>query len=1594
MTVRAARVRGTIAAASSQQTGSVRLAAGHEVDAPDHEPGADAGGRFAHNFGDLAPPRVSNRGDPSERAADRVADALVSDGRPLPLGGVRVHADAAAAVDARALRARAFTYGRDIYFGLGAYQPHTPAGRWLLAHELAHTQQPMGDVIARYAIDAPLPESAYVERDTGLDEPVVTELIAALRADPADVSGGASRILGRLSPERRNAILVDLSARQPSQPPMARSRDSKTNERGSSSDSIGPNRVADASPTSRGRPPGTSRAAGPEQAAVMSRSLESTPLRPASNPSPAIAQGATDGRRVGRQNQPSSPSQAAVEGVAQPAVNEGLTTGDDSGSGPLRLAALFDLPSPPAPESIALSGGLTEGIDEADASAPLASVAPFESTDSTRAVDAETRPLALQTETYTREATNVPGAGGVSEVPEEAGGASAEEPRATGGEVEAMASSLEQALPNARASMEALALTTSQGVRSRAAAARAGIGADVERTASGVTADTNALRARFAVSVAAAHTQINIGLASRMAEVSQAGEDSRANLREIFATHRAEIERSVSDSIVEAEQLRTDYATRAQERNREDKRRATQLGRTAAGRFPRTERGWHQSSAAYGVADETVRKMDEQEPEIIAAIEEITAPLPETFETLGDSALERFDAGLPELEAGVASQVTAAHVALRAQATRAHQGIDVFADQVLRNIAGIEQRWIGHVRTVAPQIEAQLTQSVAAAVRQIRSVPSTVMERVAPPIEEAAELLREAPEPDVDAARAMTDALLGFLEASTEQSGTSSEEAADAAGERAESTRVRVGHAASQSRRSSTQQLGEIETVTSQRLTAVVAQTDATHAMSIGTFRAGFADVEAQVRTRLAPAINRLRDRSGATLRDARAKVAQAFDEGFANNTEALGILPEKMEEAADDAAWDYDHPVLSGLRDVGMFIAGALIAIVLVLVVVVVAIVAFKLLVAGLIALGVSAATAAIIAAVVGVGLLALGVYQAYSARAARGESGLEALGGAVLDLTGITALRRGFTEPGLTPFERGWQIGEGAATLATFFLGRRINKGVDGAFARVPRLNAIVNPRQGAAVDWFRARLGRSRPDVGLANRGFRPPPGSRTTTRAEYRAQSRAERVAQRPGLENRGYRPQPGERLTTRAQYEAQSRATRVRAGAEVGRRPPLRALPTARPATARPAPVPSEPLPQPRPAAPEAPTRATPPSDRSRLRVVERPAESAANPRPRPARTSRPSGREAESLGSRPPVEPVPPEALPQRAARAAGAEGYEPMIGEPLSRAQPAQSGIAGESGGGQPGGRSSIEPRASANPPGTRGPRPARGASPGQSGRATSAGGPTPTSPRPRPSPSRSNPSRTETPSRAGETASEQRSSQRSGGRSEGETGRPGPRRRGSTGERKPTRAEKRRHAARDAETERIQREIQGVEPQPRRSPTLAEALEGEGEFSSTQVQRGGRRVPEDLVIAEAAGSEIEGPLVREFASRQPPSAQTFGSKLGRGAWARLRGRFPEIARLFGGNSRPDAIAIDAQSRTITLFDATSRTNAEHLAKSSSYLDRLLTDPVIQSRYRGWRVSIREQYWESGFLRSGPTRTRVVSGPPGSSTPPTTTSR
>ncbi len=109
---------------------------------------------------------------PAQPAAAAQAAVNIGGGRPLEtptrnffesrfghgFEQVRVHDDAAADRSARALHAKAYTFGQHISFARGEYRPDTVAGKSLLAHELTHVLQQRSGImpkrIQRFSVES------------------------------------------------------------------------------------------------------------------------------------------------------------------------------------------------------------------------------------------------------------------------------------------------------------------------------------------------------------------------------------------------------------------------------------------------------------------------------------------------------------------------------------------------------------------------------------------------------------------------------------------------------------------------------------------------------------------------------------------------------------------------------------------------------------------------------------------------------------------------------------------------------------------------------------------------------------------------------------------------------------------------------------------------------------------------------------------------------------------------------------------------------------------------------------------------------------------------------------------------------------------------------------------------------------------------------------------------------------------------------------------------------------------------------------------------------------------------------------------------
>lgn len=138
--------------------------------------------------------REMGHGRPLEpQVAAELSECLGADFRD-----VRIHTGSEAERLNRKVSARAFTVGRDIFFGEGSYRPGTPEGERLLLHELVHVLQQGGKAGRLAELEVSSPDDPS-EREA---ESFARDLEEGGAREPTAVgaTAGLSRVVARMGP--------------------------------------------------------------------------------------------------------------------------------------------------------------------------------------------------------------------------------------------------------------------------------------------------------------------------------------------------------------------------------------------------------------------------------------------------------------------------------------------------------------------------------------------------------------------------------------------------------------------------------------------------------------------------------------------------------------------------------------------------------------------------------------------------------------------------------------------------------------------------------------------------------------------------------------------------------------------------------------------------------------------------------------------------------------------------------------------------------------------------------------------------------------------------------------------------------------------------------------------------------------------------------------------------------------------------------------------------------------------------------------------------------------------------------------------------
>ncbi|GAB3024182.1 eCIS core domain-containing protein [Natronobiforma cellulositropha] len=177
-------------------------AAGVELDTPSAMRSVEAQAE-SDLAGETATPDVVRRvitqpGKPLEGSVREEMEQRMGDS----FSDVQLHTGPEAAKAASALEARAFTTGNHVVFNRGEYDPESPEGKYLLAHELAHVRQQTGGAISMLPQEG---SSLVIDPDPELEREADEVARKALSGEPAEAPvvvnrNGVEMYVQRLEP--------------------------------------------------------------------------------------------------------------------------------------------------------------------------------------------------------------------------------------------------------------------------------------------------------------------------------------------------------------------------------------------------------------------------------------------------------------------------------------------------------------------------------------------------------------------------------------------------------------------------------------------------------------------------------------------------------------------------------------------------------------------------------------------------------------------------------------------------------------------------------------------------------------------------------------------------------------------------------------------------------------------------------------------------------------------------------------------------------------------------------------------------------------------------------------------------------------------------------------------------------------------------------------------------------------------------------------------------------------------------------------------------------------------------------------------------
>ncbi len=424
-----------------------------------------------------------------------------------------------------------------------------------------------------------------------------------------------------------------------------------------------------------------------------------------------------------------------------------------------------------------------------------------------------------------------------------------------------------------------------------------------------------------------------------------------------------------------------------------------------------------QHDAVYKVAEAYSTEIAKSRTEMLPEIAKACSQAKPELDKGRDATLVEFDKGLPIILGGIDEQQAAAFQDISNKTQESRVMLAKVAVQMYERVGVLEETALKRNAAFRTRIEGQIESGRASAAQEFRRAAHEAMVPIAGIMDEAVGILTNPDrELDADASRQFIDEVVGFSLDAADATSVVFSAARDASVETLAGAVLFAKRGFSAGKQDLAATLHTEGTENESALIRFGIGVEGYLKSSLTALDESLNASVVEADTKLSSMIIDTRAKLSEPMEQTQEQIRQSVNDVLYEQAKGRRRLPRVMHNAARQAAWRYDHPILKHVVTAVEVVMG------------------FALIVGALIALAVGlpilvgAAVAAVIFAVIAViGGFFIGYFgaKAYYERRTTGASRVSALFSALAEVTGINDVHRAFTDPKMAPFDRGMAWG-----------------------------------------------------------------------------------------------------------------------------------------------------------------------------------------------------------------------------------------------------------------------------------------------------------------------------------------------------------------------------------------------------------------------------------------------------------------------------------------------------------------------------------------------------------------------------------------